>query len=105
MAGRDPKKSTFISLSLWERAGVRVKCPSGRTPKRRQSCGPDLWHESRPIQHPHPNPLPKGEGELKFSWNGCTTAAFRRHVGSRLRKKLQISRLLDALFLESRAVI
>jgi hypothetical protein len=105
MAGRDSRKSTFISLSLWERAGVRVKGSSGRTLKRRQSFEPNLWHESRPMQHPHPNPLPKGEGELKLSWDCCTTAALRSHVGSRLRKELQISPISAARFLESRPVI
>jgi len=33
------------------------------------------------------------------------TAALRSHVGSSLRKKLQISAILDALFFESRPVI
>ena len=57
------------------------------------------------MQHPHPNPFPKGEGELKLLWNRCMTAALRSHVGSSLRKKLQISAILDALFFESRPVI
>ena len=105
MAGRDSRKSTFISLSLCERAGVRVTRSSGQTLKQRQSCGPNLWHDSRPMQHPHPNPLPKGEGELKLLWNCFTTAALRSHVGSSLRKELPISPLQDALFLESGPVI
>src|SRR6266480_1557008 len=43
-----------VSLSLWERAGVRVRSIAGETKGKE-------FLSSRAVS-PHPNPLPKGEG-------------------------------------------